>query len=152
MIHIIVWICAIICSSILYRGGGQSKDKDSNPKWMPMWLRKSWVRDWLLPLVFLLPLFCFWRPSSLLSWVLLLPYYLLSGGALSTYLDGIFGYDNYYAHGFLCGLAGFCLITFVPWWVLTLRLIICTVGMGIWSGEEDIDWIEEMGRGVFFIL
>lgn len=62
------------------------------------------------------------------------------------------GQDNYWMHGFFCGLAGFCLIAFVPWWILTLRLIICTVGMGLWSAKEDVDWKEEMGRGVFFIL
>jgi hypothetical protein len=129
------------------------KETTANPKWMPMWLRKSWCRDWLLPALFLITVLLFWRPSYLMDWVMLLPYYGLSGGALSTYWDWAFkGNDNYYAHGFAIGLAGFCLITFVPWWILTLRLIICTVGMGLWSAKEDVDWKEEMGRGVFFIL
>lgn len=128
------------------------KEITTNPKWMPMWLRKSWVRDWLLPLVFLLALFSFWRPSSLLDWAMLLPYYGLSGGALSTYWDWLFGEDSYYLHSFGCGLAGFCLITFVPWWILTLRLIICTVGMGYFSKIINSDELEEEIRGVFFIL
>lgn len=144
----------ILCvvSAILMRAGGMDKLSTSNPKWMPMWLRKSWCRDWLLPLVFLLCVFCFWRPSSLLDWAMLLSYYGLSGGALSTYWDWAFGEDSYYAHGFAIGLAGFCLITFVPWWILTLRLIICTVGMGWWSAKENRDYVEEFGRGIFFIL
>jgi hypothetical protein len=84
---------------------------------------------------------------------MLLPFYILSGGALSTYWDWAFGgKDNYYAHGFGCGLAGFALVTFVPWWILTIRLIICTLGMGLWSKWVDQDWLEEGGRGVFFIL
>lgn len=62
------------------------------------------------------------------------------------------GQDSYWMHGFACGLAGFCLITFVPWWILTLRLIICTVGMGYFSKIIDFDELEEETRGVFFIL
>jgi hypothetical protein len=153
MVKIAGWLLACVVSAVCYRAGGQSREITSNPKWMPMWLRKSWCRDWLCPLVFLLCVLSFWRPSSFLSWGLLLPYYGLSGGALSTYWDWAFkGKDNYYAHGFGCGLAGFCLITFVPWWVLTLRLIICTVGMGLWSKWQDNDVKEEFGRGIFFIL
>jgi hypothetical protein len=150
---VLILCVASVISAILYRAGGMGKEITANPKWIPIWLRKSWVRDWLLPAVLLLPLLSFWRPSSLLDWALLLPYYGLSGGALSTYWDWAFGgVDNFYAHGFFCGLAGFCLIPFVPWWILTLRLIICTLGMGWWSAKEDIDYKEEFGRGVFFII
>jgi hypothetical protein len=153
MVKIAIWLLAICLSGILYRAGGQGKESTANPKWMPIWLRKSWVRDWLLPALLLLPLLCFWQPSSLLSWALLLPYYGLSGGALSTYWDWTNkGEANFYLHGFACGLAGFCLITFVPWWVLTLRLIICTLGMGYFSKIIDFDELEEEIRGVFFIL
>lgn len=148
----IVLIIACILSAILYRAGGMGKEDTAEPKWIPKWLRKSWVRDWLCPACLLLALFLFWRPSSLLGWVLLLPYYGLSGGALSTYWDELFGYDNYYAHGFGCGLAGLLLIVFVPWWILVLRLVICTVGMGIWSKFIGNDVAEEMGRGLLFII
>lgn len=167
MVKILIWAIACAISAILYRAGGMGKEVTAKPTWMPMWLRKSWVRDWLLPAVLLLPLLCFWFPSSLLDWVMLLPYYLLSGGALSLYWDDsknkllnwicskinwIYPADNYFLHGLFCGLAGFCLITFVPWWIITLRLIICTLGMGIWSKYQNNDVKEEMGRGVFFIL
>jgi hypothetical protein len=128
------------------------KETTANPKWMPMAMRKSWIRDWLCPAFAYISLLLFWQPSSFLGWIMLLPFYALSGAALSTYWDWLFKYDNYYAHGFGTGLAGFCLIVFVPWWILVLRLVICTVGMGLWSAKEDVDWKEEMGRGVFFIL
>ena len=142
-----------VISAILMRAGGMGKEVTTNPKWMPMWLRKSWCRDWLLPALLLGVLFTVWHPINVYGWISILIYYGLSGGALSTYWDWAFGgKDNYFAHGFFIGLAGFCLITFVPWWILILRLIICTVGMGWWSKKQDVDWIEEMGRGVFFIL
>ena len=151
-LKIIVGIVTIVISALLYRCGGMSKKPTTKPKWIPKWLRHSWVRDWLCPMVFLILVLTNWQPTNLFCWLMILPYYGLSGGALSTYWDWLFGEDNYYAHGFGCGLAGFCLLPFVPWWVLTLRLIICTVGMGLWSKYQDIDWIEEGGRGVLFIL
>ena len=148
-------VLAIACviSSCFYRAGGQSQDKTANPKWIPVFMRKSWVRDWLCPAVFLGLILCFFRPAYLMDYVYILVYYGLSGAALSTYWDWLFGgVDNYYMHGFGCGLAGFALITFVPWYILLIRLIICTVGMGWWSRRQDVDYLEEFGRGVFFIL
>ena len=143
-------LCVI--SAILYRAGGMGKEITAKPTWMPMVLRQSWVRDWLCPALFLFAVLIFWRPCYLMDYVMLLPFYGLSGGALSTYWDWLFGNDNYFMHGFGCGLAGFCLITFVPWWILAIRLVVCTVGMGWWSENTSIDYQEEMGRGVFFIL
>ena len=151
-IKIITWIIAAVISAILYRAGGMSKDDDAKPKWIPKWMRKSWVRDWLCPACLLIPILICWQPTNLLGWLSILVYYGLSGAALSTYWDWLFGYDNYYMHGLGCGLAGLILLTFVPWWILISRLIICTMGMGLWSQEEDIDYLEEMGRGVFFII
>ena len=152
ILKIAVWVLAICASGIAYRAGGMGKEDTTKPTWIPKGLRKSWVRDWLCPLFLLLALLTLWQPSSLLGLAMLLPYYGLSGGALSTYLDSIFGYDNYFAHGFLCGIAALPLIVFVPWWILVARIVICTLGMGLWSAKEDIDWKEEMGRGIFFVL
>ena len=149
---ILVITIACIVSAILYRAGGMGKEADAKPTWMPLWLRKSWVRDWLCPMVFLLATLFFWQPSTLTDWLMILPFYGLSGAALSTYWDWLFGKDNFYMHGFGCGLAGFCLITFVPWWILVIRLIVCTVGMGLISEKSDVDYVEELGRGAFFII
>lgn len=155
MVKLIAVLVATVISGFLCRCGGMSIENDAKPEWIPKWLRKSWFRDWLCPAVLLLLVFCFWRPSSLLSWVMLLPYYGLSGAALSTYWDEMAinkGQDNYWMHGFGCGLAGFCLIAFVPWWIITIRMVICTIGMGLWSKWISRDWMAEGGRGILFIL
>ena len=140
MVKFTIGLLAIIGSAIAYRCGGADKPY------------KSWMRDWICPAFLLLALLTNWHPSNLFGWLMLLPFYGLSGGALSTYLDSIFGYDNYYAHGFLCGLAAFPLLVFVPWYILLIRLIICTLGMGLWSKFQNNAVKEELGRGVFFIL
>ena len=62
------------------------------------------------------------------------------------------GKDNFYLHGFACGLAGIPLIVIVPWWIILIRIVICTVGMGLWSKYIGNDVLEETGRGVLFIL
>jgi hypothetical protein len=150
---ILVIVLACIVSAILYRAGGMGKEATAEPKWIPIWLRKSWVRDWLLPGVLLSSLFSLLGPFSFLSLGMVLLFYILSGAALSTYWDFLFGYDNYWVHGFFCGLAGVPLIwAGIPWPLIVGRLIICTVGMGLWSKLVGKDYVEEMGRGVFFIL
>lgn len=147
------FLIACILSGILYRAGGMGKDDTAEPKWIPKWLRKSWVRDWLCPACLFFTLFSFWGPFLLRGWGILLLSYVLLGGALSTYWDKLFGYDNYYAHGLGCGLAGIPLIwAGVPIWILLLRLVICTVGMGLWSKKIKRDVPQEIGRGVLFIL
>jgi hypothetical protein len=62
------------------------------------------------------------------------------------------GKDSYWMHGLGCGLAGLFLIPVIPWWILVARLIICTVGMGLWSASTTNSIKEEVGRGVLFIL
>lgn len=148
----VILIVAIIVSAILYRAGGMGREVDARPTWMPMFMRKSWVRDWLCPGVFLIAILPFYQPHNLAGWLLIPVFYGITGAALTTYWDKIFGYDNFFFHGFGCGLAGFILITFVPWWLLAARLIICTLGMGLWSEYIGHDEFEEEGRGAFFIL
>jgi hypothetical protein len=153
MIKILITLAAVCLSGVFYRAGGMSKDTTAEPKWIPLWLRKSWVRDWLLPGVLLLPLFSFLALSSWLSLGMCLLFYILSGAALSTYWDFLFGHDNFWMHGLVCGLAGVPLIwAGVPWPLIVGRIVVCTVGMGLVSKLSGKDWVEEMGRGVFFIL
>jgi hypothetical protein len=76
----------------------------------------------------------------------------LSWGALTTYFDWLFGYDNFFMHGLACGIAAFPLCMVIPWWIVLIRTIICMVGMGLWSKFWGNDVIEELGRGAFFIV
>lgn len=87
-------------------------------------------------------------------WYLYIIFYALSGGALSTYWDWLFGgKDNFYLHGLGCGLAAIPLFwAGIPWEAILIRTIICAVGMGLWSMWVDIDYKEEMGRGALFVL
>lgn len=143
------WLLVCAISSVLYRAGGMSKDATTKPKWIPVWLRRSWVRDWLCPACVSLVLLSFWWPSSFLSWGLLLLSYILCGLALSTYYDTIFGFDNYWFHGFMIGLAAFPLFWGgIAWYAIMGRAILLGALVGGWSTLIKVDWIEEIGRGL----
>ena len=132
----ILWvILACVASGVLYRMGG--KGKPFNTK----------HRDLGCPTVLLL---LTWLLFGFSWWFFLA--FGLAFADLTTYWDFLFGYDNYYAHGFFCGLAGLPLMVVVPWPILVARLIICTVGMGLWSKAIKNAVLEETGRGVLFIL
>jgi hypothetical protein len=76
----------------------------------------------------------------------------LSFASLTTYWDWLFKKDNFYMHGFAIGVSGLTLIGVVPYPILLARLVICTVGMGLWSKWVGNDVLEECGRGVLFIV
>lgn len=148
----ILWILlACVLSAILYRCGGMSKDPSANPKWIPVWMRHGKARDVGCSLVFIgLSMLLFGVNSSWWGYLLA---FGASWGALTTYWDWITGKDNFYLHGLGCGLAGlFLLMCGIPWYILVGRLIICSLGMGIWSASTGNDVKEEMRRGVFFII
>lgn len=148
---VLATVLACIASMILYRAGGMSKEPSASPLWMPMWMRQSWVRDWLCPLVlFGLVVFVFGLHAY---WWCYLIFYGLSGAALSTYWDWLYGYDNYFVHGFFCGLATVPLYWVgVAWWIIAVHILVVSLGMGLWSDQVENDKLEEYGRGVFFIL
>jgi len=128
---------ACILSATLYRMGGA---KGFNTKF-----RDLGCPAVLLALVMLL--FGIHKPLLYLS------FFVLSWMALSSYWDWLFGFDNFWFHGFMCGLAGVPLIWCgVPWWIILTRTAICTVGMGLASKAIDNAVIEELGRGFLFIL
>jgi hypothetical protein len=133
--NLILLSIACLLSGILYRLGGIGKP--FNTKW----------RDLGCPtiLTILLTVLFGWH------WVYLLVFGL-SFGALTTYWDFLFGYDNFWFHGFALGVAGLPLCWFIPWWIPIIRLVICTIGCGLISKLSSNVWVEECGRGVFFIL
>ena len=74
-------------------------------------------------------------------------------GALTTYWDRIFGYDNYYAHGFCVSLA------YIPYAIATgnwlgflIRLTVVALFMGMWCDGFKNDVVEEAGRGGIIAL
>jgi len=86
-------------------------------------------------------------------WVHLIAFGLLFG-ALTTYWDSLFGYDNFYFHGFMCAFAylPYAIATHL-WVAFIIRCIICSVFMGLLNyfankyNWKHSDWIEELGRG-----
>ena len=147
------WLLACVLSAICYRAGGMAKNPDTEPKWIPMWMRQSWVRDWLCPLFSYGSLLLFWQPDIWYGWILLAIAYGLLGGALSTYWDFLFGFDNFWFSGFVCGLAAFPLIFCgLDWWIVLIRAILLAILWGGWCAWQTNDVREEMGRGAFLII
>lgn len=80
MEKIVIIILASCFSSLVYRAGGMSKELSAEPKWIPMFMRKSLYRDCGCSLVACL------LAGYLLAWhwTLILCFGLM-WGALSTY-------------------------------------------------------------------
>ena len=150
MIYIAILLLSTV-SSIAYRAGGLDKD---TKYWIPVWLRHSWVRDWLCPLCF----GALFIPNLVasFSWFhlgMFLCYYGFCGISLSTYYDELFGYDNLWFSGFTVGMAGLFLWWAFPWYYLLARAILLAViwgGLNVWINSHAIphsDDIEEHLRG-----
>jgi len=120
---------------------------------------KTWMRDWIIPPLAYGLLYYLKTPVDLVGWLMILPAIALTGAALTTYLDSIFGYDNFYAHGFLIGLGAFPMFWYgSAWWIILVRAIILALFMGglnWWVHKYKIpksDWIEELSRGAIIVL
>jgi hypothetical protein len=137
---IVLIILLSILSAILYRAGGMDRQ---TKHWLPVWARKSWVRDWICPACCLLPLLLK-HPSF---WFI--PAYGALGGMFSTYWDWMFkGEDNYWFSGFMCGAVGLLLIPAgVSWLPLIIRALFIAIGWGAWCKIFSNDFVEEYGRG-----
>jgi hypothetical protein len=146
----------IVLSGLFYRFGGIGKEEQS---WIPMFLRKSCLRDWILPLFSLGVLFTWWKPEYWQYYLLAIPSYLLNGFALSTYwgfLNKFLGKDkkdkfwwNWLLHGFFIGFSFFPFYwAGLTWYSIVLNSII-SGGLMMWISERTNKvWIEECGRGV----
>lgn len=129
------------------------KELETEPKWIPIWLRHSWIRDWLCPFFVYGSFAMFFSPLSFLQWGMLVLCYPLLGGALTTYWDNLFGFDNLWFAGFMCGVASFPLVFYgVNPWGIVLRAIVLAVLWGGWCAWQSVDYIEEFGRGAFLVL
>lgn len=90
---------------------------------------------------------------------MILPAIALTGLALTTYWDDLFGgVDNFYMHGLFVGLGAFPLIwAGFTWWLILIRAIILALFMGAlnWAVHKykvkHSDIIEECSRGASII-
>ncbi len=145
-------ICLSILSMLAYRAGGMGVEPETNPKWIPKWMRHSWVRDWLCPLFVLGCFYIFASPLSSLGWAGLLISYGLLGGALTTYFDKWFGFDNFWFSGFMCGLAAIPLMLCgISLWLILTRAMVLAICWGAWCAIFGKDTTEEYGRGGFLV-
>ena len=153
---------ACVLSALTYRCGGMSKDPATNPKWIPMWARQRWMRDWVCPLFTYGALLLFWQPSSTLGYLLLIPSYGILGLALTTYWDWVpfnKGKDNFYMAGFFCGLASILLIFagLSIWFILARSIFLALFwgGMNWYLNKYAVEYrdvIEEMSRGFLLVI
>ena len=136
----IVWlVITTILSGILYRLGGTGG----------AWWKNTKMRDLGCSLVCMIYMSIFY---SFAWWVHALSFLLLFG-ALCTYWDKIFGYDNHYAHGLGCAVAYFPYAIYSGNWIgFGVRCVALALAMGIISGITKNDVVEEVGRGSSIIL
>jgi hypothetical protein len=148
----ILWIIIFcILSAIFYRAGGMSKDPTAKPSWIPKFMRKSWVRDAGCSLLLIGLTMILFGVSR--NWWCYLASFGLSWAGLSTYWDELFGFDNFFFSGFVCGLAGIPLIWCgVPLSITVIRIVVCAAGWGLLHLITDTDYLDEMGRGALFIV
>lgn len=144
MTNFFIWLIISLLSGVLYRLGGWGK---------PF---RSWMRDWPLSIISLFYFLFLSHYNFRLSFYnlsIFTSYILLNVAALSTYWDIFFnGEDNFYAHGFFCGLAALALIFLgISPFVVIVRAIICSLAMGIWSKKISNVDLEEGGRGFIYM-
>lgn len=149
VIKIILFILLCLASAMLYRAGGAGKKKKDDGF---NFIRRSWVRDWVIPPVAILALWLLKGVHWNYWWSYLLVWPLM-GGALSTYWDKIFGYDNMYAHGAGVGMAALSLLWVMHWWAILIYAAVVSVSMGLISHQIKLHAVKrEKGRGAIIIL
>ena len=148
----ILLLIATITGAIAYRLGGASPGEFP---WLPAWLVRSRTRDIGVPLISLAYMFL----TGAWHWSLL-PCAVLFYGALTTYWDFMFNdVDNFYMHGFICGIAMLPLILGgFDWKFILIRAIILGMSMGLlnkyankWHWKNSVT-IEECSRGALLII
>ena len=146
---VLILITAAILAVVLafaYRFGGCSKEegKEKYP-WAPEWMFSSWMRDCTCSLLPALWSF-FFIPGA--PWWCYLLTFGLGWAALSTYWDWLFGFDNFWFHGFMVGLAFAPVNIATGHWIgLIARPILLAVLMGSISAISSNVDVEELGRG-----
>ena len=140
-----------LLSMICYRLGGMGDDGRKKFPKLPKWFFNTKARDIGCGLCVIASFYALGLLQGIILWkailctVLCIPLHL---GALSTYFDFINGEDNFWLHGFVCGLAIFPLIIITGlWWQFALRSFVLAILMGGISALSGNDNVEEFSRG-----
>jgi hypothetical protein len=148
----LLYIPLSFISAVLGRAGGMDKSPEALPRWIPVWLRQSWVRDWLCPLCAYILLFTGFN-VNLIWWLVT---YGFTGLALTTYINTN-GKHNFWLSGFVVGLAGLFLgFLGVSWQLLLLRAFLVAIVWGLinlyCNNRKVPDGTEELSRYGWFTL
>ncbi len=151
--NFIYQILLSVVSAILYRLGGSSKtDQDKEFPFIPRWFKNiPKKRDVMSNLVCLYSLFLLGINAPF--WVWFISFGLL-WASLSSYFDWMFGYDNHYMHGFMCGFSLLPLVIFgnLVLSAFIIKSILLAIGMGLWSKYNGNATKEELGRGFLLTI
>lgn len=152
MIYIYLFLLSVM-TAILYRLGGASKeDQDKEFPWIPRWFKDiPKKRDVMANLVSLFSLSLIGITAPWWAWGLS---FGLLWASLSSYWDWMFGYDNFFMHGIMCGIS---ILPLVIWGNLSLssffvRAILMSLSIGLWSYYNGNATFEELGRGFFLTI
>ncbi len=151
--QIILQFLLSIVSAILYRLGGSSpSDQDKEFPWIPRWFKNiPKKRDAMSNIVKLVGVYLLGIYAPIWAWFIS---FGLLWASLSSYWDWMFGYDNHYMHGFMCG---FSLLPLVIWGSLGLipfliQSVVLGLSMGLWSKYNGNATKEELGRGFLLTI
>jgi len=137
-------------SAILYRLGGCGNDVHVKFPWLPEWLFNTKARDVGCSL-------CAYVGYAIVLGVEVsigvhIISFILLFASLTTYWDFLFGYDNHYAHGFMCAFAYLFYALATGMWIgFVLRCVAMTLWMGIVSAKSTDDVVEETNRGASIV-
>lgn len=152
------WIAIILLSAvsgILYRAGGMGDEGRKSFPTVPGWFFNTKARDIGCPMCCFLSMLLLHGGGSfpVLYWVVSFLGFGLLFGALTTYWDFLFGYDNHWMHGFMCGLAYFPYAIVEGHWIgFGVRCMALAMSMGLISSLSGNDTVEEVGRGAVLPL
>jgi len=140
-----------ILSAILYRLGGAGFG--------------SWIRDWLIPVVAVTWMHLTYNPlpPDVVLWKFIVAsifMYGAMGGALTTYWDKLWGWDNFWMHGVMIGVADvlYVWVGVISWKAFIVRVMVLGTFMGFLNfflekyKVKYRDYIDEGGRGSSIIF
>lgn len=140
-----------IVSAILYRLGGSSKeDQDKEFSWIPKWFKKiPKKRDVMCNLLMLGAVNLMGLNAPWWAWVVS---FGLLWASLSTYWDFMFGFDNHWFHGFMCGFSLLPVAIYNDLLPFFIKCVFLAVSIGLWSKYNGKANKEELGRGFLLIF